>query len=233
MDCNSIYANCEPEKKTSYENAITKKICITEIELPLPALLPSTAPASPSSHWGLHLAVCCAVSLHFNLEKFVAHFFPPSKCACAVEMQSLSLTLLLSFTIPLHLYLFFSHSHTFSLYLSLSSYAYQLTARILISFSSSASSAAVTLTQPPAAPPPLASLIDKFVKNKISFLFQTAPTTIKSESICKINKQKNRKAKKQKTIYPPHLPLPSPLLFAYKSVRLYTTITHKYIHDLY
>lgn len=113
-------------------------------------------------------------------------------------MQSLSLTLLLSFTIPLHLYLFFSHSHTFSLYLSLSSYAYQLTARILISFSSSASSAAVTLTQPPSAPPPLASLIDKFVKNKISFLFQTAPTTIKSESICKINKQKkNRKAKKQ------------------------------------
>lgn len=107
------------KKKTSYENAITKKICITEIELPLPTLLPPTAPAFPSAHWGLHLAVCCAVSLHFNLEKFVAHFFPPSKCACAVEMQSLSLTLLLSITIPLHLYLFFSHSHTFSLYLSL------------------------------------------------------------------------------------------------------------------
>lgn len=129
-----------------------------------------------------------------------------------------------------------SHSPSFSrssLSALHSPFAYQLTARILISFQHCSSSAA-SLYQSPnpsCCPSSLASHSDNFVKNKISFLFQMpTTTTIKSESICKISKQKTEKQKRTLQFIRLICLLPFAFAFAYKSVRLYTRISHIYRH---
>lgn len=134
-----------------------------------------------------------------------------------------------------------SRSASHSLFLSLSSlstlhspFAYQLTARILISFQYCSSSAASLYQSPNPFCPPRASLSDNFVKNKISFLFQMPATTIKSESICKISKQKTEKQKRTLQFIRLICLLPFAFAFAYKSVRLYTRISHicAYIYSI-
>lgn len=114
-----------------------------------------------------------------------------------------------------------------------SPFAYQLTARILISFQHCSSSAASLYQSPNPSWRPLSSLAshsDNFVKNKISFLFQMPTTTIKSESICKISKQKTEKQKRTLQFIRLICLLPFAFAFAYKSVRLYTRISNIYRH---
>lgn len=239
MDCNSIYANCAREKKKeNNKKSYHKKICIPEIDpLLLHTLLPyfffSLSPSlcSPHSHWGCIL-LCVAVSLHFNLENLLLTF---CECACAIENaigRGLSLSLTHCLALPATL----SFSLSPLCLLLHSPFAYQLTARILISFQHCSSSAA-SLYQSPnpsCCPSSLASHSDNFVKNKISFLFQMPATTIKSESICKISKQKTEKQKRTLQFIRFICLLPFAFAFAYKSVRLYTRISHicEYIYSI-